>query len=118
MLQKQDNYPKISLSETDKQLPKYFSNGFTRYANFKPMAKGGKAELYSCLDKNLGRQVAFKTLHRSISEDEYERRRFVREARVTAQLQHPNTVPVYDIGVDVEGEAVLHHEKGGRRNAA
>jgi serine/threonine-protein kinase len=111
MLQKQDNYPKISLSETDKQLPKYFSNGFTRYANFKPMAKGGKAELYSCLDKNLGRYVAFKTLHRSIAEDDYERRRFVREARVTAQLQHPNTVPVYDIGVDVEGKLYFTMKK-------
>ncbi|MBD3674335.1 MAG: serine/threonine protein kinase [Planctomycetaceae bacterium] len=111
MLQKQDNYPKVSLSETDKPLPKYFSNGFTRYATFKPMAKGGKAELYSCLDKNLGRQVAFKTLHRSISDDEYERRRFIREARVTAQLQHPNTVPVYDIGVDVEGKLYFTMKK-------
>jgi serine/threonine-protein kinase len=111
MLQPQDNYPKVSLSETDKPLPKYFSNGFTRYAGFKPMAKGGKAELYTCFDKNLGRTVAFKTLHRSISEDEYERRRFVREARVTAQLQHPNTVPVYDIGVDVEGKLYFTMKK-------
>ena len=111
MLQPQDNYPKVSLSQTDKPLPKYFSNGFTRYASFKPMAKGGKAELYTCFDKNLGRTVAFKTLHRSIAEDEYERRRFVREARVTAQLQHPNTVPVYDIGVDVEGKLYFTMKK-------
>ena len=55
--------------------------------------------------------MAFKTLHRSISEDEYERRRFVREARVTAQLQHPNTVPVYDIGIDVEGKLYFTMKK-------
>ena len=34
--------------------------------------------------------------------DRNERRRLLREARVTAQLQHPNTVPVYDIGDDLQ----------------
>ncbi|HUG19438.1 MAG TPA: serine/threonine-protein kinase [Planctomycetaceae bacterium] len=111
MLQELDNYPKVSLSETDKPLPKYFSNGFTRYANFKPMAKGGKAELYTCFDKILGRTVAFKTLHRAIVDDEYEKRRFIREARVTAQLQHPCTVPVYDLGLDVEGRLYFTMKK-------
>lgn len=97
-----DVYPKVSLSQTDQPLPKFFTNGYGRYTKFKPMARGGKAELYTCFDNNLGRTIAFKTLHRAIAKDAYEQRRFVREARVTAQLQHPNTVPVYDLGFDME----------------
>jgi serine/threonine protein kinase len=49
-----------------------------------------------------GRTVAIKTLPPAICHDHRERRRLLREARVTAQLQHPNTVPVYDIGDDAE----------------
>ena len=45
-----------------------------------------------------------KTLLRQFLLDDKENRRLLREARVTAQLQHPNTVPVYEIGRDpVEG---------------
>ncbi len=102
MNEKLDVYPKVSLAQTDQPLPKFFTNGYGRYSQFQPMARGGKAELYTCYDTNLGRTVAFKTLHRAITNDDYEQRRFIREARVTAQLQHPNTVPVYDLGIDIE----------------
>ena len=58
--------------------------------------------LRSCFDPLTGRTVAIKTLPSGIRHDHRERRRLLREARVTAQLQHPNTVPVYDIGDDAE----------------
>ena len=51
-------------------------------------------------DPVTGRSVCVKTLQSEFSRDHNERRRLLREARVTAQLQHPNTVPVYDIGDD------------------
>jgi serine/threonine protein kinase len=44
-----------------------------------------------------------KTLHPHLANNEYMQSRFLREARVTAQLQHPVTVPVYDLGRDLEG---------------
>jgi serine/threonine protein kinase len=47
--------------------------------------------------------VCLKTLHPKYADDKTERRRFLREARVTAQLQHPNTVPVYEIGENNDG---------------
>ena len=93
---------KINAKDTDRQLSQYFSNSFSRYADFVPLGKGGSAELRSCLDKNLGRTVVMKSRHSRLADNEFLRARFLREARVTAQLQHPNTVPVYEIGQDVE----------------
>jgi serine/threonine protein kinase len=98
-----DPFPKIILSGTDPDLPKGFSNGFEKYSNFKPMASGGKAVLTACWDSIMGRTVCLKTLQPKYVNDKTERRRFLREARVTAQLQHPNTVPVYEIGEDLNG---------------
>ncbi|QDS92122.1 Serine/threonine-protein kinase PknD [Roseimaritima multifibrata] len=74
--------------------------GLERYSNFREMARGGNALLRSCIDTVIGRTVALKTLLPQHQMDSRERRRFLREARVTAQLQHPNTVPVYEIGDD------------------
>ena len=57
--------------------------------------------LHAGFDPVTGRTVAVKTLHFHHKSVPNERRRLIREARVTAQLQHPNTVPVYDIGNDM-----------------
>ncbi|MCA9229924.1 MAG: serine/threonine protein kinase [Planctomycetales bacterium] len=107
----EDNYPHIDAKVTDKQLSKYFSNSFNRYTNFAPLAKGGAALLQSCFDNNLGRNVVMKILHPHLANNEYMRARFLREARVTAQLQHPCTVPVYEIGHDLEGRLYFTMKK-------
>ncbi|HBV66399.1 MAG TPA: serine/threonine protein kinase [Rhodopirellula sp.] len=94
--------PNIILSGTDPDLPASVATGLGRYTGFRDMAQGGCATLRSCFDPVTGRSVAIKTLPAGICHDHSERRRLLREARVTAQLQHPNTVPVYDIGDDAE----------------
>ncbi|MBM83080.1 MAG: protein kinase [Planctomycetaceae bacterium] len=104
MSSKHDPYPKIILSGTDPDLPDDFTNGFEKYSDFRDMARGGKAQLQTCWDHIMGRTVAIKTLLPRFADDEKERRRFLREARVTAQLQHPNTVPVYEIGRDQQDQ--------------
>lgn len=106
-----DNYPHIDAQDTDRQLSQYFTNSFMRYSNFEPLAKGGSAILQSCRDNNLGRTVVMKTLHPHLAQNEYMRARFLREARVTAQLQHPATVPVYEIGQDIEGRLYFTMKK-------
>jgi eukaryotic-like serine/threonine-protein kinase len=98
----QDAYPHIYVKDTDVDFPTYQTIGFGRYSDFKPLAIGGSAILRTCRDKNLGRTVVMKTLHPHLANDEYMQSRFLREARVTAQLQHPVTVPVYDLGRDLE----------------
>lgn len=49
-------------------------------------------------DSWLGRKVAIKRLRPELLEDERALLRFVEEARVTGQLEHPNVVPIYDLG--------------------
>jgi serine/threonine protein kinase len=97
-----DSYPHIYVSDTDVDFPSYQTMGYGRYSDFQPLAVGGSALLRTCRDKNLGRNVVMKTLHPHLANDQYMQSRFLREARVTAQLQHPVTVPVYDLGRDLE----------------
>jgi len=98
-----DGYPRITLAFTDPDLPTVVPYGYAKYTDFKEMARGGRAILWSCWDSIMGRPVALKALLPQFAQDEKERRRFLREARVTAQLQHPHTVPVYEIGRDDQG---------------
>lgn len=106
-----DNYPQLDAKDTDRKLSQYYSNSFSRYTDFEPLAKGGSALLRTCRDNNLGRIVVMKTLHPHLVQSEYMRARFLREARVTAQLQHPATVPVYEIGHDIEGRLYFTMKK-------
>ncbi len=92
--------PSIILTSTDPDLPSEIPSGLARYTGFREMARGASAMLRSCFDSVTGRTVALKSLQPETRFDRRERRRLLREARVTAQLQHPNTVPVYDIGND------------------
>jgi len=95
-----DGQGPIFLNATDYDLPANLPAGIGKYANFREMARGGSAVLRTCFDQITGRTVVMKTLRPECRGDEKENRRLLREARVTAQLQHPNTVPVYEIGRD------------------
>jgi serine/threonine-protein kinase len=55
------------------------------------------ASIVHAFDPLLGRHVAVKLLHASLVEQAGEVDAFLREARTTAQLEHPNIVPVYDL---------------------
>lgn len=107
---------KISLSETDRDLPKHVKNGFMRYDRFQPLTQGGEALLRTCYDENLGRTVVMKTLLPQLANLEVYRTRFLREARVTAQISHPATVPVYEISRDREGSVYFTMKKLGGRD--
>lgn len=74
-----------------------------RYMYFKKIALGGKCLIQSCKDVHLGRTVCYKSLRPEFAGDPEEQRLFLREARVTAMLQHPNTAPVYEVGFDAKG---------------
>jgi eukaryotic-like serine/threonine-protein kinase len=95
-----DGQGPIFLSATDYDLPDPLPQGLAKYSNFRDMARGGSAVLRTCFDRITGRTIVIKTLLPEFRQDEKENRRLLREARVTAQLQHPNTVPVYEIGRD------------------
>jgi serine/threonine-protein kinase len=95
-----DGQGPILLTATDHDLPAVMPDGIRKYSNFREIARGGSAVLRACFDQITGRTVAMKSLLPEYLADVKENRRLLREARVTAQLQHPNTVPVYEIGRD------------------
>src|SRR5687767_5764542 len=64
-------------------------------------ARGGLGRILAARDRNLDRPVAIKELQRAGGDAA---RRFVREARLTARLQHPAIVPVYEAGRWPSGE--------------
>ena len=96
-------YDVVYLQDTDKPLPESI-NYRTRYAYFKTIARGGKSLIMSCKDLHLSRVVCYKTLRPELANDPIEQQRLLREARVSALLQHPNTVPTYEIGRDSKGK--------------
>lgn len=72
-----------------------------RYAMGDEIAQGGIGRIWQANDNRLERQVALKQLLDPSPENEA---RFLREALVTARLQHPAIVPVYDVGRFPDGE--------------
>ena len=60
------------------------------------LARGGQAVVFIAHDRHMGRDVAFKQLLPGGPRDAEER--FLREARVAGQLEHPGVVPVYELG--------------------
>lgn len=101
----------ILMADTDRDLPKHVRNGFMRYRDFKPLTQGGEAILRTCVDENLGRTVVMKTLQPQFQNLETYQKRFLREARVTAQIPHPCTIPVYELSRDAEGNAYFTMKK-------
>lgn len=99
----QDKYPVLYLKDTDIALPQHVVNNKMRYGYFTPIAKGGKCLIQSCKDFHLSRVVAHKSLRPELADDPFENQRFLREARVTAMLQHPNTIPVYELSRNNSG---------------
>jgi TolB-like protein/tetratricopeptide (TPR) repeat protein len=63
------------------------------------IARGGMGIVYRATDTRLDREVALKMLAPVGVSDEVPVARFVREARITASLDHPNIVKVFDVGV-------------------
>ena len=99
---KQADFPEPYLEQTDKDLSQSLGANF-RYAYFTTIAKGGKSLIQSCKDLHLGRVVCYKSLRPEFADDPIEQKRLLREARVSAMLQHPNTMPTYELGRDQKG---------------
>jgi eukaryotic-like serine/threonine-protein kinase len=67
------------------------------------LARGGMAVVEAVVDPGLQRRMARKLLSDELLSDAAAVSYFVREAHVTAQLEHPNIVPVHSLGVDEAG---------------
>jgi tetratricopeptide (TPR) repeat protein/tRNA A-37 threonylcarbamoyl transferase component Bud32 len=74
-----------------------------RYAPLHLHAAGGLGEVYVAEDTELGRRVALKRIRPGRADNPESRRRFLREAEVTARLEHPGIVPVHGLVWDAQG---------------
>ncbi len=69
--------------------------------------RGGIGRIEAALDPVLGRRVAIKVLHGELSSDEQALGKFSAEAQITGQLDHPNIVPIHDLGEDDSGPFIV-----------
>src|SRR5438270_6233962 len=81
--------------------------GGVRYELRDEIARGGMGIVYRAWDTELRRDVAVKFLRDEYAPDSGAARRFVDEARITGQLQHPGIPPVYDVGRLTDGRPFL-----------
>ncbi|QDU69932.1 bifunctional serine/threonine-protein kinase/formylglycine-generating enzyme family protein [Engelhardtia mirabilis] len=78
-----------------------------RFHRGRKIGQGGMGVIHRVTDRSLRRELALKSLRpdrmRGGRPDPSLVRRFIDEAQVTAQLEHPGVVPVYDVGVEPDG---------------
>ena len=72
--------------------------GLDRYEDLGVLGQGGMGEVRRVRDRRLGRTLALKIIRPRALNRPGLVARFLEEAQATAQLQHPNIVPVYDLG--------------------
>ncbi len=75
------------------------SRGKQRYLVDKELAHGGMGVIYAVDDQDLQRTSAMKVIATNLVDDERRLKAFVEEARITAKLEHPNIIPVHEIGI-------------------
>lgn len=75
-----------------------------RYVVEREIADGGMGVVHRVTDRSLARTVAQKRLVPELAHSESNALMLVREALVTAKLDHPNVVPVHDLGVADDGQ--------------
>ena len=71
---------------------------FGNYQIYESIGRGGMATVYRARDRRTSQDVAIKFISPALAENEQFIRRFRREVKVVAQLDHPNIVPVLDYG--------------------
>jgi len=114
----------IAVPELKIEMPKAAQPQFGRYNIVRKVASGGMADLYLAEIRGEGafqKKIAIKHLHQHLADKPELRDWFFDEARLAAQLSHPNIVQVYELGKDasdqpfiamefVEGFDLLHLE--------
>lgn len=82
-----------------------------RFAEGRTIGEGGMATVVEARDARLDRTVALKRLKPELARHADIRGRFLDEARIQAHLQHPGTVPVFDVGRTPEGDLFYAMER-------
>src|SRR6516225_11991090 len=62
------------------------------------LGRGGMSVVYQAENVRLSNVIALKVLAPELAEDDVFRARFLEESRIAASLNHPNVIPIYDMG--------------------
>ncbi len=79
---------------------------FTANADYdlvKKLGEGGMGVVYAGRQASIDRTVAIKMLKPNMAKDQGQRNKFLAEAVITGDLDHPNIVPIYDLGTNESG---------------
>ena len=93
----------FSSDTADKDLPPVSC----QYDQGSPFAAGGRGILRTAKDRYLHRLVAVKALRKEFAGDPEQRRAFLKEAKITAQLDHPGVIPIYSLNSDDDSNLFL-----------
>jgi serine/threonine protein kinase len=94
----QSNEPMDLTRRTVPQVLAANADNRERYVEEEVIGQGGMATVVRAVDCDIRREVALKTMLNQT--DARARRRFVEEAQITGQLEHPNICPVHELGID------------------
>lgn len=89
--------PSLEILKT--ALQKKSLSSLDSYSGRETIGGGGTGTIISGVEESLGREVAIKILKPTLKDKRKSVERFIREARATAQIEHPNIVPVHEIGI-------------------
>lgn len=90
----------LAVAANSPQLPSGISST-NKFTLVEELGRGGMGVIIRGRDKVLHRDVALKVIRDP--SDDLQRERFIKEAQITGQLEHPNIVPVHEFGVDQNG---------------
>lgn len=106
----EDSEPDTPVVQTTPQLGRFEQLG--------ELGVGGMGRGVEAFDPELGRNVAIKLIRDPKNTSDALVKRFVSEARLTAQLDHPGIVPVHELGVTADGELFFVMKKVSGRSLA
>lgn len=98
-----NHYLQVRQSQNDEDWYPSQEAGSGFYAIEGVVATGGMGAILRAYDNNLQRPVALKVMLNSADATDSSIYSFVAEAQITGQLEHPNIVPLHDIGVSADG---------------
>ena len=82
-------------------------NHLDRFEILRVLGQGGMGTVYLARDQRLGRQVALKVLNPDDLASEDRRARFLREARASASIRHPNVATIYEVDETEDGKPFI-----------